>query len=268
MPHLNDSIVRLYDTVFHRAPDAEGLAFWNAAADAGHGLREMASLFVAAPEFAAAYGQPDNLSFVQSMYRNILHRPGEAPGVAFWAGNLDAGLADRADVVVGFSESQEHAARLAAAQTPPEAGHSISISGVFSASSVPPNGAGNATLGGGPGADVLRAGAGDDTLVGDAGDDVLVGGAGNDLFVFRPASGHDVIRDYHAGDRILFLDVPAGQVGIVAAQGPPGSGDAMSGFGGYDVVYGAGAQQGTIHLDGIGHADLGWVQQSLQFGIG
>ena len=103
MTHLNAPIVRLYDTVFNRAPDAEGLEFWNGAAHRGFGLRDMASFFITAPEFAATYGEPTNRGFVEAMYRNVLDRPGEAEGIAFWTRGLDAGLVDRPQVVVGFS---------------------------------------------------------------------------------------------------------------------------------------------------------------------
>ncbi len=117
MSHLNEQIVRLYDTVFDRAPDPEGLAFWNRVADAGLDLHYMAERFVVAPEFATTYGQPDTLSFVREMYANVLDRPGEAEGVSYWAGVLDAGLTDRAEVVVRFSESPEHIAHMAAPPT-------------------------------------------------------------------------------------------------------------------------------------------------------
>ena len=115
MSHLNDAIIRLYDTVFDRAPDAGGLAFWNGAADQGLPLRAMAGQFMVAPEFAATYGQPDNLSFVRSMYENVLDRAGEAEGVSYWTNVLNGGMADRSAVVVGFSESAEHAAKVTAA---------------------------------------------------------------------------------------------------------------------------------------------------------
>jgi hypothetical protein len=54
--------------VFDRAPDIEGLRFWNDGADRGLTLGTMADLFMTAPEFAATYGQPDNRTFVQAMY--------------------------------------------------------------------------------------------------------------------------------------------------------------------------------------------------------
>ena len=119
MPELHDSIVRLYDTVFGRAPDADGLRFWDDSAHHGTTLDVMANQFIAAPEFAATYGQPDSTSFVSSMYANVLDRPGEAAGVSFWAYGLDHGLSSRADVVVAFSESAEHIAHLAAPAAAP-----------------------------------------------------------------------------------------------------------------------------------------------------
>ena len=113
MTHLNDEIVRLYDTVFDRAPDAGGLAFWNNAAHTGFGLRDLANFFIAAPEFAATYGEPTERGFVEALYRNVLDRPGEAEGVSFWTNALSSGLADRPQVVVGFSESAEHVQQMA-----------------------------------------------------------------------------------------------------------------------------------------------------------
>ncbi len=121
MSHINAQIVRLYDTVFDRAPDAGGLEFWNNASHTGFGLRDLATFFISAPEFASTYGEPTNRGFVESMYLNVLDRPGEAEGIAFWTNALDAGLADRPQIVVGFSESAEHVQQMAnpAKQAPP-----------------------------------------------------------------------------------------------------------------------------------------------------
>ena len=101
--------------------DGDGLPVQALDLPDGQGLRDIAGLFMTAPEFAATYGQPDNLSFVQSMYANVLDRPGEAEGVAFWTNSLNAGYADRAGIVLSFSESAEHIAQMAggAAPAPP-----------------------------------------------------------------------------------------------------------------------------------------------------
>lgn len=100
-------VVRLYDTVFNRAPDAGGLAHWQNHMAAGHTLGQVADEFVRAEEFRLTYGAPTNGAFVEAMYANVLDRPGEAAGVSAWTYALDHGMT-REQVVVGFSESQEH----------------------------------------------------------------------------------------------------------------------------------------------------------------
>ena len=279
MPELHDSIVRLYDTVFNRAPDADGLRFWDDSAHHGTTLDVMAGQFVAAPEFAATYGQPDSASFVQSMYGNVLGRGGEAEGVSFWVYGLDHGLTSRADVVVAFSESAEHIAHMSVPAplpspvTPVPVPDPVPAAGHF----IGPQGDGPQTLVGGDGADTIQGGAGNDTLQGGAGNDILegnggsdllTGGAGNDIFAFRPNSGHDTITDLQQGDHLLFIDTAADHVSIIAAHGPPTNPGEMSSFAGYDVVYGTGTLQGTFHLDGITYTDLPWVQHSFQFQMG
>jgi len=106
---------RLYDTAFDRKPDAPGLEFWHSALDNGHGLHEVAGLFIASAEFQAKYGELDDAGFVAQLYRNVLDREGEREGLDFWTAALDGGRADRAGIVVGFSESAEHAAKVTAA---------------------------------------------------------------------------------------------------------------------------------------------------------
>jgi hypothetical protein len=108
-------VTRLYDTVFDRAPDRAGLDFWSSALRQGHSLDSVADLFITAPEFQTKYGVPDNREFVDQLYRNVLDREGEAGGVAWWTDILNRGLADRSDVVQGFSETPEHVAKVTAA---------------------------------------------------------------------------------------------------------------------------------------------------------
>jgi uncharacterized protein DUF4214 len=102
-------VTRLYDSVFDRAPDDAGLTFWTSALRAGTGLNDLADLFVASPEFTDRYGE--NLGedeFVALLYQNVLDREADPDGQAFWTTALQSGNADRADVVLAFSESQEH----------------------------------------------------------------------------------------------------------------------------------------------------------------
>ncbi len=274
MSHINAQIVRLYDTVFDRAPDAGGLEFWNNASHTGLGLRDLATFFISAPEFASTYGEPTNRGFVEAMYRNVLDRPGEAEGIAFWTNALDAGLADRPQVVVGFSESAEHVQHMAnpakQAPPPPPAGIHLDYSGSLTGGAIeggPGNdmliggagnniiwgGDGNDLLNGGPGDDTLDGGFGNDRLIGGAGHDRLIGGPGADTFVFGLEPGSDAIIDFQRGDRI---ELVGGGTSPTHASGPSG------GTLGLDLNM---AREGerTVYFPGLTQADLGWVLDSV-----
>jgi hypothetical protein len=105
-------ITRLYDTVFDRRPDPGGLESWHKAMLGGLPLQAVADQFVAAPEFQTRYGAPDSRGFVQLLYRNVLDREGDASGIDYWTSILDGGRATRSEVVIGFSESAEHQAKV------------------------------------------------------------------------------------------------------------------------------------------------------------
>ena len=74
---------------------------------------------------------------------------------------------------------------------------------------------GDDVLKGRGGDDDLNGGLGDDTLVGGLGEDHLHGGRGNDLFRFNSIDdspdgvGHDVIDDFHRGDKIHLSHIDA-----------------------------------------------------------
>ena len=99
-------ITRLYDTVFDRAPDAEGLAFWTAALNRGVTLDTVADLFVRSPEFQSR-GALSNTDFVGLLYRNGLEREADATGLDFWTGGLQRAVLDRGGVALAISESTE-----------------------------------------------------------------------------------------------------------------------------------------------------------------
>lgn len=104
---------RIYQAAFNRTPDAGGVGFWIGAMDRGQVLAGVAGGFVKSAEFIALYGaSPSNASVVEKLYLNVLHRPGEAAGVAYWTGVLDGGHASVPEVLAGFSESAENIAGL------------------------------------------------------------------------------------------------------------------------------------------------------------
>jgi hypothetical protein len=104
---------RVYQAAFGRTPDKGGLGFWMSAMDKGASLLSVAAGFAGSAEFQSVYGaNPTNLAIVQKFYQNVLHRDGEAAGVAYWADVLDRKLATLPEVLVGFSESPENQAAL------------------------------------------------------------------------------------------------------------------------------------------------------------
>ena len=104
---------RIYQAAFDRTPDPQGLGFWIHAMDTGQSLESVAAGFVASTEFAALYGSaPSNADIVARLYTNVLDRPGEAAGIAFWTSVLDQQQASLAQVLAAFSESPENIAAL------------------------------------------------------------------------------------------------------------------------------------------------------------
>ncbi len=249
MSHMNAQIVRLYDTVFDRAPDAGGLQFWNGASHQGLGLRDLATFFISAPEFASTYGEPTNRGFVESMYLNVLDRPGEAEGIAFWTNALDAGLADRPQVVVGFSESAEHVQIMSRPPAHPPAPPPIDYA-ALDMTALPETKPGpyptatniytgelapkdyyastlGTTLVGGAGPDAMYAFTEQDvTFWGQEGNDVLVGWGGNDVLHGGP--GNDTLHGGYGKDTLY------GGPGDDTLLGGPGM-DTLHGGSGNDV---------------------------------
>ena len=106
-------VYRLYQAAFDRTPDKVGFGFWLSVSDSGNALTTIAQSFIDSREFADLYGaSTSNATFVDALYDNVLHRDGEAGGVAFWNGVLDQGTS-RSVVLAEFAESAENRAQLA-----------------------------------------------------------------------------------------------------------------------------------------------------------
>lgn len=99
---------RIYQAAFDRKPDLAGLGGWIAELDKGTALQTVAKGFINSAEFQALYGSsPSNATFVDALYLNVLHRPGEKAGVDGWISSLNNGMS-KEQVLVGFSESPEN----------------------------------------------------------------------------------------------------------------------------------------------------------------
>lgn len=105
-------IARMYYTVLGRGPEFGGAKYWveDVMENRNVSLQQLAPGFYESPEFRGRYGEnTTDGQFVSLLYQNVLGRPGEAEGTAFWANRLASGTG-RAEVVVSFSESYEHQA--------------------------------------------------------------------------------------------------------------------------------------------------------------
>jgi Ca2+-binding RTX toxin-like protein len=107
-------VYRVYEATLGRAPDPLGLTNWTNALNAGTSLQTVVGGFVGSQEFQALYGSLSNSDFVTLLYNNVLHRAPDAGGLSNWVGLLNSGQDTRAQVVLGFSESPEDIAALAA----------------------------------------------------------------------------------------------------------------------------------------------------------
>ena len=100
-------LTRLYLALLLRAPDPEGLRFW-VGYSREHSIEDIANAMAASYEFLVRYGALANREFVDRIYRDVLGRAPDAPGLQFWTSLLDAGTRTRGAVLLAFSESEEY----------------------------------------------------------------------------------------------------------------------------------------------------------------
>ncbi|WP_426571274.1 DUF4214 domain-containing protein [Aquihabitans sp. McL0605] len=105
-------VARLYDAFFRRQPDLGGLDFWVKKHQGGTSLSKVASSFASSSEFKTKYGNTTNAAFVTLVYKNVLDRQPDAPGLQHWVTKMAGGMT-RGDVMVAFSESSEGVRHLA-----------------------------------------------------------------------------------------------------------------------------------------------------------
>ncbi len=101
-------VARLYFAYFLRVPDYDGINFWINFYRSGNALESVSNYFTQSAEFQSAYGALNNTQFVTLVYNNVLGRAPDAPGLAFWKGQLDQGKMTRGRVMMEFSESAEY----------------------------------------------------------------------------------------------------------------------------------------------------------------
>jgi hypothetical protein len=104
--YFSTVIAPLYSRYLSRAPDTQGISFWIDQMQ-NHGLTDerLEADFIGSPEFYAKAGGTDKL-WVDAMYLDLLGRPADPAGEAFWIGQLAQGV-QRSDAAFGFAAGLE-----------------------------------------------------------------------------------------------------------------------------------------------------------------
>lgn len=103
---LTAVITGFYRDTLGRGPDAAGLAFWISAARAGTPIADIAAQFYASDEYYRTVGRSDLATWVQALYRALLHRTGEPAGVTSWVRLISSGT-PRQSAAISFYQSIE-----------------------------------------------------------------------------------------------------------------------------------------------------------------
>lgn len=86
---MRTQVSQLYVSLFGRAPDGEGLGFWVAALAGGMTMAQIAeSMYNTAPARTYYPAFATNQEIVATFYLNVLGRPADAEGLAFWTAEL------------------------------------------------------------------------------------------------------------------------------------------------------------------------------------
>ncbi len=93
------TVLRLYKAFFNRNPDVQGAKYWIRVYREGNDIASIANAFEQSEEFRNRYGTPSNEAFLENLYLNVLGRPGDTAGVAYWLGLLNRRQLDRGGVV-------------------------------------------------------------------------------------------------------------------------------------------------------------------------
>ena len=107
---VTGKMFRVYNAAFNRFPDSDGLEYWIEKNGSGDNTeRQVAESFLASSEFKEKYGEDvSNEQYVNNLYNNILGRDADADGYNYWVGQLNNGIEDRSELLLGFAESNEN----------------------------------------------------------------------------------------------------------------------------------------------------------------
>ncbi|MEM8922566.1 MAG: SpoIID/LytB domain-containing protein [Actinomycetota bacterium] len=96
----------LYRSAFDRRADSGGRAFWRTQIDDGLTIEHVGVLFYGSDEYYRRAGGTD-ADFITSLYRRLLDRTPDGPGLAYWEDQLARQRVSTFDIAAGFHASPE-----------------------------------------------------------------------------------------------------------------------------------------------------------------
>lgn len=97
---MRTQVSELYVALFGRAPDGEGLGFWTGKLNAGESMAQVADeMYATAPARDYYPSFLTNAEIIESFYVNVLGRPGDAGGLAYWTAKLNTAGATPGTVI-------------------------------------------------------------------------------------------------------------------------------------------------------------------------
>jgi hypothetical protein len=104
---------RLYQAAFARTPDLPGVAYhMNDMENNGLSITQIASNFIASPEFKTKYGDnPTEEQYINLLYQNVLNRTPAEFEVEYYKDRFQEGSTDWNTTLVFFAESPENILR-------------------------------------------------------------------------------------------------------------------------------------------------------------
>lgn len=101
-------IALLYEAALDRVPDIDGLNYWAEASQA-LSFDDISARFIDSDEFRHSVDASSDDAFVNQLYLNVLDRPADASGEAYWLGQIADGMA-QSEVLSRFADSDENRA--------------------------------------------------------------------------------------------------------------------------------------------------------------
>jgi hypothetical protein len=101
------TLVRMYDSLFNREADEDGINSHLESLENGASLHDVALSFVNSGEAEELYGSMSDIEFIDKLYSSALDRTADVKGLITWTTVLENGTMDRADVLLSFADSTE-----------------------------------------------------------------------------------------------------------------------------------------------------------------